>query len=213
MRIVRRNWQLNNSVDVVGLVSNMVSILKHRYAYVALGSNQASSAGSPSVTLKAAICALEDADTRLVAVSRFFRTPAFPAESGPDFINVVAKIATFRPPQALLAQFHRIEAQFERRRETRWGARTVDLDLLAWGGEILPDDATLSHWIDLPAGEQRQKTPEDLILPHPRLQDRAFVLIPFADVDATWCHPLTGKSVSAMIEALPEAQKAEIRPI
>jgi 2-amino-4-hydroxy-6-hydroxymethyldihydropteridine diphosphokinase len=45
------------------------------------------------------------------------------------------------------------------------------------------------------------------------LQDRAFVLIPFADVDATWCHPLTGKSVSAMIEALPEAQKAEIRPI
>ncbi|MGB5869305.1 MAG: 2-amino-4-hydroxy-6-hydroxymethyldihydropteridine diphosphokinase, partial [Albidovulum sp.] len=96
---------------------------------------------------------------------------------------------------------------------TRWGARTVDLDLLAWGGEILPDDATLSHWIDLPAGEQRQKTPEDLILPHPRLQDRAFVLIPFADVDATWCHPLTGKSVSAMIEALPEAQKAEIRPI
>ena len=68
-------------------------------------------------------------------------------------------------PAAALDALHRIEARYGRVRQVRWGARTLDLDLIAMGDRVLPDAATLREWMDLPASEQSVRAPDRLILP------------------------------------------------
>jgi 2-amino-4-hydroxy-6-hydroxymethyldihydropteridine diphosphokinase len=169
----------------------MECVQKDRYAFVALGSNKTSAAGPPERTVADAIAVLASVSVQICTISRFFQTPAFPAGAGPDCVN--------------LADFFRV-------RQGRWGARTLDLDLLAMDDLILPDPAGLTRWIGLAPTEQALIAPDRLILPHPRLQDRGFVLIPWADIAPDWRHPLTGLSVREMLDALPDAAKAEVRP-
>ncbi|MGL5008520.1 MAG: 2-amino-4-hydroxy-6-hydroxymethyldihydropteridine diphosphokinase, partial [Paracoccaceae bacterium] len=106
-----------------------------------------------------------------------------------------------------------IENRFGRRRDQRWGMRTLDLDLVALGDSVLPDAATHARWRDLPATDQARIAPETLILPHPRLQDRAFVLVPLADVAPDWRHPLLNLTVSEMVARLPAEDRAAVVPI
>lgn len=179
-------------------------------ALIALGGNLASTHGRPAETLSLALDALEQAGIAIDTVSRFYRTPCFPPGAGPDFVNAAASIITDLAPDVLLARFHEIEGALGRVRETRWGARVVDLDLIAMGDRILPDRATVKHWMGLPLGVQKAMAPDRLILPHPRLQDRGFVLIPLADVAPDWCHPLSGRTVAEMVAALPEAEIRDI---
>lgn len=180
---------------------------------VALGSNEERLFGGAKAIVEQAIVALGQAGVPVLAQSRLYATPCFPAGSGPDFVNAVVRLESRLPPADLLALLHMLEAKFRRVREKRWGPRTLDLDLLAVGGTILPDKVTQRYWMDLPVGRQLREAPEALILPHPRLQDRAFVLIPLADVAPDWRHPGTGKTVADMVAALPSAEKTEIRPI
>ncbi len=189
------------------------SVQKNRLAAVAIGGNRRSPEGDSAATLVAALRAISQEIGVIVSVSRFFRTPAHPRGSGPDFVNAAVLIATGLAAPALLAALHGIETRFGRERSVRWGARTLDLDLLALGDAVLPDSATEARWRTLPPARQREETPDRLILPHPRLQDRAFVLIPLAEIAPDWCHPVTGRSVAEMVEALPEAEKAAICPI
>ncbi|PTX57306.1 2-amino-4-hydroxy-6-hydroxymethyldihydropteridine diphosphokinase [Litoreibacter ponti] len=182
-------------------------------AYVALGGNVPSSAGRPEKTVQAAKRAIPCESVNLLAESRLFRTPAFPSGSGPDFVNAVIAVETVLSAEALLAHLHDVEASFERTRDARWGARTVDLDLIAYGAAILPDRMRFQVWHDLPLDRQMTQAPETLILPHPRLQDRAFVLIPMADIDPDWRHPVLGQTVQEMLAALPEAEKAPVLPL
>lgn len=182
-------------------------------ALVALGGNLASTHGGPAETLPLALAALAGDDIRVTAQSRVFRTPCFPPGAGPDFVNAAASIVTHLSPDVLLARLHGIEAEFDRTRDTRWGARTLDLDLLAWGDAVLPDRDTVQGWIDLPLEAQKSGAPDRLILPHPRLQDRAFVLIPLAEVAPDWRHPILGKTVEQMLNDLPEADKTDIVPL
>jgi len=95
-------------------------------------------------------------------------------------------------------------------RTTRWGERTLDLDLIACGDQILPDSDTQDHWRSLPLGEQKKRTPDQLILPHPRVQDRAFVLVPLLEVAPEWVHPRLGQSVREMLGALPAEDVAQV---
>lgn len=190
-----------------------------RIVLIALGSNVSCRELSPAGCITRAIRELRGVLPDLQS-SRLFRTPCFPPGAGPDYVNATVA-ASWQGPggneaiaaQELLASLHRLEQDHGRERRTRWASRTLDLDLLAFGPLVLPDPITQTRWRDLPASEQQRRAPTDLILPHPRLQDRAFVLVPLAEVAPDWQHPLTGLTVLDMLKALPPDALAEVRPI
>ncbi|WP_284418894.1 MULTISPECIES: 2-amino-4-hydroxy-6-hydroxymethyldihydropteridine diphosphokinase [unclassified Bradyrhizobium] len=130
-------------------------------ALIALGGN-VGNVRATFVQATAEIC--RRADAMLVARSADYVTPPWGEEQQPPFVNACIAIETDTAPQALLAILHEVERMFgrDRARETRWGPRTLDLDLIAY------DDLTLD-------------TP-DLTLPHPRLFERGFVLVPLAEI-------------------------------
>jgi 2-amino-4-hydroxy-6-hydroxymethyldihydropteridine diphosphokinase len=130
-------------------------------ALIALGGN----VGDVRARFDAAVDAIcRQAPATLMARSADYETPPWGGVAQPSFINACIAIETERDPRTLLATLHAIERTFgrDRAQETRWGPRTLDLDLIAY------DDLTLD-------------TPE-LTLPHPRLFERAFVLVPLADI-------------------------------
>lgn len=191
----------------------MTSRTQTHDALIALGANLSSDLGGPAQTLAAAIARLPAVGLRVSAVSRFFETPCFPAGAGPDYVNAALQVRTELGPQAVLDALHGIEADLGRVREQRWGQRVIDLDLIAYGDRILPDLATFARWRDLPAETQRTATPVSLILPHPRLQDRAFVLVPLRDIAPDWCHPVSNDTVLDMLADLPHEDRAAVVPL
>lgn len=182
-------------------------------SFIALGGNVTSLYGPPEMTLRAALARLETDSVQVARVSRFFRTPAFPKGSGPDFVNAVAELRSGLSATALLACLHAVEAEMGRDRSARWAARTIDLDLIAHGADIHPDRATFDAWRLLPIAEQQARAPDGLILPHPRLQDRAFVLGPLCDVAPDWVHPVLGQTAAALFAALAEEDRAGLVPL
>jgi 2-amino-4-hydroxy-6-hydroxymethyldihydropteridine diphosphokinase len=184
------------------------------HALVALGGNLPVEGKPPEHTLRAAIASLAARGLSVIAQSRLFRTPCFPKGAGPDYVNaaVVVSVAPGMSATEVLQQLHDIEARFGRTRATRWGGRTLDLDLLAFGDLVLPDRDTQTWWRDLAPDEQARQSPPDLVLPHPRLQDRAFVLVPLAEVAPDWVHPVLHRSVMQMLAALSEQDRTEVRP-
>ncbi|MFO6465510.1 2-amino-4-hydroxy-6-hydroxymethyldihydropteridine diphosphokinase [Jannaschia sp. KMU-145] len=176
---------------------------------VALGANTGATPAANARVLLRAVGRIGGA----VALSRAWATPAWPPGAGPDFVNAAAVIHAPIPPAAMLARLARVEARAGRVRDRRWGPRILDLDLVAAGQLVRPDPATVRRWIGLDADAQARDAPETLILPHPRLQDRAFVLGPLGDVAPRWRHPLTGRSVAAMWAALPGHARAAARPM
>lgn len=182
-------------------------------AVIALGANLSLRGNGPKVTLEQSITALGKAGLVIRSQSRFFATPCFPAGAGPDYVNAAVLVETDLTPEAVLALLHEIEHEFGRERIQRWGMRTLDLDLVSWDDLVLPDRAEFDRWRTLPAHAQTQKAPDRLILPHPRLQDRAFVLVPMADVAPGWCHPVLGTTVAEMVAALPVEDVTAVTPL
>ncbi len=146
-------------------------------------------------------------------MSRLFATPCFPPGAGPDYVNAAAVIATSLDPPTLLGHLNAIEDRFGRQRVQRWGQRTLDLDLLAYEDLVLPDAATHDHWRNLPPEAQVRQAPDALILPHPRLQDRAFVLVPLAEIAPDWRHPRLMITVLEMLNRLEMAEIAAVTPL
>jgi len=149
---------------------------------VALGANLDSSAGPPRETLLAALDMLEEKNVRICALSPFYRTPAWPDASDPRYVNAVATVATELAPGALMTLLEGVETHFGRKRSTKNAPRTLDLDLIDYDGRV-------------------ERGPP--ILPHPRMAERAFVLVPLADIAPGWRHPVSGETAQALIRALP----------
>jgi len=129
-------------------------------------------------------------------------------------VNAALALQTEFSAASLLSALHAVEADFGRRREgARWQARGIDLDLIGYGDLVLPDDRTHDRWRGLPPERQAEAAPPELVLPHPRLQDRGFVLAPLAEIAPGWVHPRLGQSVSQLLAALPVGAMAGIRPL
>ncbi|GLV74905.1 2-amino-4-hydroxy-6-hydroxymethyldihydropteridine diphosphokinase [Streptomyces hygroscopicus] len=139
-----------------------VTLSNPKRAVISLGSNL----GNRLETLQGAIDALEDTPgLRVKAVSPVYETEPWGVESGTQatYFNAVVLIKTTLPPSSLLERGHAIEEAFKRVRDERWGPRTIDVDIVAYQ-DVVSDDP-------------------ELTLPHPRAHERAFVLVPWNDVD------------------------------
>lgn len=156
---------------------------------IGLGANLPSGAGAPHDTLDAALRRLEGSGVHVVARSRWYRTAPVPVSDQPWFVNGVVQVETGLDPAALLTLLGQIEQEFGRQRTLPNAARPLDLDILDYDGRI-------------------ENTP-DLVLPHPRMQDRAFVLLPLGEIAPSWRHPISGRTLESLISGLPEEQKAE----
>jgi 2-amino-4-hydroxy-6-hydroxymethyldihydropteridine diphosphokinase len=184
-------------------------------ALVAFGANLPFEGDPPATTVRRASKALGQEGLSVLAFSRLYATPCFPAGAGPDYVNAAAllEIEADVDATSILQRLHRVEADFGRMREQRWGMRTLDIDLLALGDSVVPDAATQDAWRDLSPEAQARLAPDRLILPHPRLQDRAFVLVPLADVAPDWVHPRLGLTVRQMLDALPQTDREAVKPL
>ena len=185
----------------------------NRQFFIALGSNISLGRVQPLEIIKRAIAELRNIHIRSVSLSRFYETPAFPNGNGPNFINCVVKAEAKYSPYEILQKLHEIEEKFERQRNSRWGARTLDLDLIAMKGQVLPSNEVFQYWFDLSPSEQNVKTPSELILPHPRIQDRVFVLSPLLDIEPNWTHPILNKTVAQLYDELPVHTKKNIQTV
>ena len=154
---------------------------------IALGANLPSPSGPPRATLEEALLELQRRNISVLATSNFYKSRAWPDPRDPSFINAVAQIEAKRTPREILALMREIEIMFGRTVARRNAPRTLDLDLLDYNGLV-------------EAGPP--------ILPHPRLQERAFVLVPLSDIAPEWRHPVSGLSVSTLIAALPREAAA-----
>ena len=184
-----------------------------KFALIALGSNANSIWGDARDTVLKAMLEAGIALGGPLTKSALYATPAFPAGAGPDFVNAAIRLRTGLDAPAIMAALHRIEADAGRERAVRWGQRTLDLDLIGLDNLVLPDVQTHQFWRDLPLAQQRNSTPDQLIVPHPRLQDRSFVLVPLAEVAPDWVHPVLGLTVMQMRDARPVVERASVLPI
>lgn len=147
-----------------------------RTVTLALGSNL----GDRRQILQGGVDAIAGiAGVRVAAVSPLYQTAPVGGPAQPDYLNAVVLARTTLPAHDLLGQLHEIEAAFDRVRLVRWGARTLDIDIIA-------------------AGDERSDDPE-LTLPHPRAHERAFVLAPWHDIDPGATLPGFGP-VAALLE-------------
>ena len=177
---------------------------------IALGSNKPPEGRTSAEIVTAAFAELDKDPLSLVARSALYQSPSFPAGAGPDYVNAAAIVTTRLSPQDMLAHLHDIEAAFGRERQQRWGNRVLDLDLLAADQIVLPDRATFEIWRDLPLSQQMTQAPDQLILPHPRLAERAFVLVPLAEIAPDWRHPVFRQTVRDLRDALPRADVEQV---
>jgi 2-amino-4-hydroxy-6-hydroxymethyldihydropteridine diphosphokinase len=147
--------------------------------------------GAPRRSLEAALAELKRRGVRLMRLSPWYRTAPVPVSDQPWYVNAVVEVGTELAADGLLATLHEVEELLGRVRTVANAARVIDLDLLDFRGEIA-------------AGG-----PGRAILPHPRMEGRAFVLRPLADLAPDWRHPRTGASIRSLVAALPADQRIE----
>ena len=180
---------------------------------VAVGANLPSGDNSPLQTVRGVRFPLEELGWRYLAGSRCYQNPAWPPGSGaPDYVNAVIMLEGSGSPSELLDDLHAIEAGAGRVRAQRYLARTLDLDLIAWGDTLLPDRDSVTRWIEA-TGPQRDVAPDRLFLPHPRMHERAFVLVPLVEIAPDWRHPILGRTALELRDALPAADLAALTPV
>ncbi|MDO5718822.1 MAG: 2-amino-4-hydroxy-6-hydroxymethyldihydropteridine diphosphokinase [Tissierellia bacterium] len=167
----------------IGLPLDEVSVKIHRKrnrAFLGLGSNL----GDSKLQLEKAREYIESEYTRILNLSDLYKTKAWGYENQPDFLNQVIEIETFLEPHALLEDLQGIENKMGRERKIHWGPRTIDIDILFFNDYQLYD--------------------EDLIIPHPYIQERAFVLEPLTEIAPHFIHPVSKKPIRELLKEINE---------
>ena len=155
---------------------------------IAIGANLAPDGyATPREGCEAAIATLAEFGIDVVSLSPWYETAPVPISDQPWFNNAVIAATTSMSAEDLLAALHSLEARFGRNRTVRNAARVLDLDLLDYGGRIYDN--------------------ENISIPHPRLHERAFVLLPMRDVAPDYNHPLKGLGIDDLIAALSDDQQ------
>ncbi|MFC6632820.1 2-amino-4-hydroxy-6-hydroxymethyldihydropteridine diphosphokinase [Microbulbifer taiwanensis] len=155
-------------------------------AYIGLGSNLA----EPLKQLRCALDAIaEIPGTRLLRCSSFYRSAPVGPDGQPDYVNAVAELETALPPLQLLDRLQAIENAQGRERTVRWGARTLDLDILLFGRQQLDEPR--------------------LQIPHPHMGSRNFVLLPLAELEPQLQLP-SGESIQALLQQCPQNRLEKI---
>ena len=157
-------------------------------ALLLLGANL----GERAATIERALALLES-PCGPIERSALYETPPWGDADQPPFLNVAARLRTGLAPLALLRRCKEIEQQLGRFPTHRWGPRLIDVDLISYGRISLV-------------------TPE-LTLPHPRLHERGFALVPLAELAPDWQHPLLERTARELLAALPEADVVAVRKL
>ena len=167
--------------------------------FLALGANVPGPWGPPGASLARAIDELCQARVPIIRASRVFST----APQGPGlqdrYLNAVVQVAAPLAPAALLRLLKRIERDAGRRSGPKWGPRPLDMDIIDYGGWRI-------GW------PPRRREPGRLILPHPEMHARAFVLVPLLEVAPHWRHPVLGLGARTLLARLAPAKAADVRP-
>lgn len=180
---------------------------------IALGANLSSPYGTPRQTLERALELLEREGVQVVRLSRWYSTPAWPPGAGPNYTNAAVEIDYQHSARNLLSILQSVENELGRIRSDdpsqRWSARVCDLDLISFESMVAPG---LVAWRDAMALAAKEPLP-DLVLPHPRMHSRVFVLAPMSDIAPDWRHPVLRKTVLEMIDDLPEDERIQAVPV
>jgi 2-amino-4-hydroxy-6-hydroxymethyldihydropteridine diphosphokinase len=167
--------------------------MRDKLILIGVGGNLASPRfGAPPDTLAAALVALEAEGVQVATRSAWYRTEPVPRSDQPWFVNAVASLITHLAARDLFAVLQAAERQFGRVRGERNAARVLDLDLLDYRGLVTETSS--------------------LILPHPRLHQRRFVLQPLAEIAPDWRHPLSGLTAEQLLSRLTAKQPIERLP-
>jgi 2-amino-4-hydroxy-6-hydroxymethyldihydropteridine diphosphokinase len=158
----------------------------HSAIYVGLGSNL----GDREANLRKALALLvETPHVYVRRISSFIENPAVGGpEDSPDFLNAAVELTTTLSPHALMKRLLEIERDMGRNRQAKWEPRTIDLDLLLFGDQIISDDA--------------------LIVPHPLMHERKFVIQPLAEIAPNVVHPTLETSISMLLDNLSQPRSA-----
>ena len=147
---------------------------------IGVGSNMPGPWGAPEEAVARLPLELDRGPVRVIRASNPLRTTPFGVTDQPNFINAVLAVETGLEPSALLAHLQALERRAGRHREIRWGPRTLDLDILDFGGRVVAD-------------------PSGLVLPHPGIAERPFVLVPIIEIAPEWRHPVNGLTAAEML--------------
>ena len=156
------------------------------------GNLESAQFGPPHDTLTAALAALEGKRIEILTRSGWYRTEPVPRSDQPWFVNAVVSLATELAAKDLLTVLQSIERQFGRIRGEPNAPRSLDLDILDYHGELMNDTS--------------------LVLPHPRLHERRFVLMPIAEIAPDWRHPSLGLTAAQLLARLASEQQIERLP-
>ena len=170
---------------------------------VGLGANCPGPWGTPPKTIKRALSELGKCGVSVIAVSPLYETAPVGRAGQPAYANAVALIDTHMPPEALLRRLKQIERAAGRRGGSPWGPRTLDIDILDYKSRV-------KHWRgNMPRFARAGARP--LVLPHPWIEKRPFVLRPLLDVAPDWRHPVTKRTVKELWRAVAGSQEGQVR--